>query len=265
MSKSPFRYPGSKVKLIPTIMEYLKPLIQDSFIDVFVGGGSVLLEVAQNYPNIKLYANDKDCWIYSFWKIISDSNTDNLNELLSLMSNTPNIEQFYKLREDKSTDIVQCAYKAIFFNRTCFSGILTSGPIGGKNQQSKYTIDCRYNFPKLKKKILECHNLLVGRTIISNNDFSLINELVNTNIPAYIDPPYVIAGDSLYSEKMNLKQHQLLGNILSSRKNWVLSYDDCSEVRNIYKNNQIIDLAARYCINGKKTQWQNKNELIILP
>ena len=63
---TPFRYPGSKNKLLPVLMEHIDSTMvgQDSFTDVFVGGGSVLLEVAQKYPNIKLYANDKNYWVY---------------------------------------------------------------------------------------------------------------------------------------------------------------------------------------------------------
>ena len=67
------------------------------------------------------------------------------------------MEQFYKLKEESTTDKLKCAYKAIFLNRTTFSGIFKSGPIGGKDQISKYPIDCRYNAIKIKKKIIACN------------------------------------------------------------------------------------------------------------
>jgi len=56
-----------------------------------------------------------------------------------------------------------------------------------------------------------------------------------------------------------------LAVLLYKQKNWVLSYDDCDEIRELHDFNEIIDLAARYCINGKKDKWNHKNELIILP
>ena len=267
MTITPFRYAGGKNKLLPVIMPHLDAILnnQNQFIDVFVGGGSVLLEVAAKYPNIKLYANDKDYWVYCFWKIVVDSDSDKFHALLDLLDNKPNLDLFYKLRAESTTDDIECAYRAIFFNRTTFSGILSSVPIGGKEQKSQYTIDCRYNSKKLKEKIITCSKLLKNRTTVTNLDFTSLDLLINENIPAYLDPPYVEAGKSLYFEYMNDAEHKKLGDILNQRKNWVLSYDDVSLVRNIYQNHKIYDINANYSINGKKINWSKKNELIICP
>lgn len=258
---SPFRYPGGKTKILPIILPYINPT--DCFIDAFVGGGSVLLEIANKYPNISLFANDKNYWIYSFWKVISNPNQD-YNSLITLLKQPPTLSLFYKLREEETEDEVLCAYKAIFYNRTAFSGIFFSGPIGGKEQKSKYKIDCRYNFDKIKLKLDICRKLLINRLTVSNKDCSEY-ELLNTNISTYIDPPYVLAGDSLYVDKMSHNDHKQLFNILDNRTNWLLSYDDCPLIRELYKEHQVIDMSAKYCISGKKKEWQNKNELIILP
>lgn len=266
MTLTPFRYPGAKNKLLPILRSYIDPLMvnQNQFCDAFIGGGSVLLNVAEAFPSIQLFGNDKDYGISSFWKIVSDSNTNKMEKLLELMEQSPTLDLFYQLREDKTTnDDVTAAYKSIFFNRTTFSGIHYSGPIGGKEQKSKYTVDCRYNFKKLKAKILACNILLKGRTQIDNCDV-LNYPILNTNCPVYLDPPYYVKGDSLYIVKMNDEDHKNLSIILNNRNNWVLSYDDCAVIRTIYKNNNVIDLSTRYCINGKKESWKSKNELIIL-
>jgi len=267
MTDTIFRYPGAKNKYLPILMEYVDPLLkqQKLFIDVFVGGGSVLLEVAKKYPEAQLYANDKDHWMYSFWSIIAGNDKSKLDELLDLINVQPTLDLFYKLREEPAVDDVGCAYRAVFFNRTTFSGILNSGPIGGKEQKSKYTVDCRYNSKKLKQKILNCNKLLAGRTNVTNTSFNNLDIFTSTNIPAYCDPPYYIMGDILYIEKMPPQEHFMLRNILDTRDNWILSYDDCPPIRAHYSNKTIIDLAARYCINGKKNSWKTKNELIILP
>jgi DNA adenine methylase len=266
MPQSPFRYPGSKNKLLPILMDHIdKTLIdQNSFTDVFVGGGSVLLEVANKYPDIRLYANDKDYWVYCFWKVVSDIDSLPYFDLLKLIDEQPTLEQFYKLREEKTTDEVRCAYKAIYFNRTTFSGIFYSGPIGGKDQKSAYTIDCRYNSKKLRTKIARCRELLWGRTTVTNKHFVDLPQMYDDE-PKYLDPPYYQKGDALYIEKMSPGDHFDLSVLLYQRKNWVLSYDDCPDVRDLYEGHEIIDLAARYCINGRKDSWEHKNELVILP
>jgi DNA adenine methylase len=84
-------------------------------------------------------------------------------------------------------------------------------------------------------------------------------------MPVYADPPYWVKGDMLYPEQMSSKDHETLAFLLLDRHNWVLSYDDCPEVRAMYQDCKIIDLSARYCINGKKDNWEHKNELLIVP
>lgn len=267
MTLTPFRYPGAKNKLLPILMEHIGKVLKNGFpfCDAFVGGGSIALEVASKYPKSFISLNDKDYWIYSFWDVVAGSETNKLPDLLKLIEQPATIDLFYKLREEDTKDKLRCAYKAIFFNRTTFSGIFKSGPIGGKEQKSKYTVDCRYNAVKLKKKILDCNKLLQGRTFVSNQDIldCLKTQSILTTI--YLDPPYYVKGDALYIEKMSPEDHKNLSIVLNKRNNWVLSYDDCLEIKELYKNNNVIDLSARYCINGRKDSWESKNELIILP
>lgn len=263
---SPFRYAGSKNKLLPVLMEHIDRAMigHDSFADVFVGGGSVLLDVAQKYPNIQLYANDKDYWVYCFWKVISDVYSIPYLDLLNLIDQPPTLEHFYKLREEQTTDEVRCAYKAIFFNRTTFSGIFYSGPIGGKEQKSAYPIGCRYNSKKLRAKIGKCRELLMGRTIVTNKHFAEYDQLYN-DAPMYLDPPYVVAGKSLYIHYMLEDEHKKLGELLKTRKNWVLSYDNSDIIKRVYYNCDIHIVDGNYSINGDKTSWSQKSELIIIP
>lgn len=264
---SPMRYPGGKTKLLPILMEYIGKYQKDAypFCDAFVGGGSVALEIASKYPKSHIYMNDKDYWVYSFWDIVAGGETNKLSDLLKLIDEPVTLELFYKLRDEDTTDKLRCAYKAIFFNRTTFSGIFKSGPIGGKEQKSKYTVDCRYNAGKIKNKILQCNKLLVGRTKVYNDD--ILDHLAKHDVltTIYLDPPYYVKGQALYSEYMTAEEHVKMQVALKNHYQWVLSYDDCPEVRELYSKNQIIDLAARYCINGKKNAWESKNELIILP
>lgn len=266
--QTPFRYPGSKNKLLPSIMIYLDQILENAvnFSDAFIGGGSVLLEVASKYPKIQLFANDKDRMVYCFWKVVSDEDRAQLDQLLKLMEATPTIQLFNELRKPfDETDEVACAYRCIFFNRTTFSGIARSGPIGGQEQKSKWTVDCRYNYKKLKAKIEKCHQLLAGRTTVDNKDILEYDFLTDWNHPVYLDPPYYVKGDMLYTEKMSGFDHEKMAQILNDRSQWVLSYDDCPEIRKLYTDKNITLLPVRYCIDGEKDDWKKTGELIITP
>ncbi len=272
---SPFRYSGAKNRLLPIIMPYLTPLLTNSsvYYEPFVGGASVALAVANTYPNIQININDKDEWIASFWQILAGDNTALIYDLISLLETPPTIELFYKLANRPPVSLLERAYYILFFNRTTFSGIvkrdkngnMKSSPIGGKEQKSKYKVDCRYNFPKLKEKILTINNLLHNRTQISNMDIDQYLSQIDKSSPTYLDPPYVKAGEQLYHQHMTSNEHKRLADILKIQSNWILSYDDNKVIRDLYTFANIDTIDANYSINGKKTSWIKKSELIITP
>ncbi len=261
--KTCFRYPGSKAKLLPVIEPFIEKSLEhsSSFADLFVGGGSVLLDVAEDYPDKELIINDKDPFIYSFWKVMANGSSGELEELCALLDQQPTIDLFYQLRATEPTSLVKRAYYSIFFNRTCFSGIASAGPIGGKLQESKYKVDCRYNAKKLKTSVSKISQLLAGRTIVHNQD--ILQALTTVTGATYLDPPYWEKGPALYPVHMPEAEHIALSLLLKEKENWILSYDDCPETREMYKYANVNTIDANYCINGKKTSWVKKSELLI--
>lgn len=261
-----FRYPGGKTKMLPLLTELIYPLLNKSsdksFYEPFVGGGSVVCKVAEDYPEHKLYINDKDDNIYAFWDLLCKSGTE-LNSLYSLLEVTPTLELFNHLRETLPTTNIEKAYYAIFFNRTTFSGISTSGPIGGQEQKSKWKINCRYNFKSMHTKIEKMRKLFNGRLFVSNLDVIEFMNSIPLDSVMYLDPPYYLQGKNLYFEFMKKDEHLTMAEELKKRTNWILSYDICEEIDLMYEWAEKIPLNARYSINGKKDNWINKKEYII--
>jgi DNA adenine methylase len=264
-----YRYPGAKNKLLPQIMPFIESSLEKtgSFCDAFVGGGSVLLEVAAKYPNVKLYCNDKDWFVFCFWKLMATGSSEDIEQLKRLVQIKPTIELYYELRAEDPTSEVEAAFRSIFFNRTSFSGDMrrSASAIGGKSQSSKYTVDCRYNAAKIIQKIDAIHKLLAGRTVVSNVDINAYEVINDESITLYLDPPYWLAGKMLYQEYMKDNEHTLMANRLKSRKDWILSYDNCKEIVELYDWADIHLIDASYCIRGIKTNWQKTKEVLILP
>ncbi len=261
-----FRYPGGKSKLMEPIKEHLYPLLKNSasFYEPFVGGGSVMIQVAKDFPNIKLFGNDKDAYIYSFWKMLEDDNQSDIDNLYTLINQKPTVKLFKHLRDGAVPQtVVERAYYAVFFNRTAFSGILTSGPIGGYSQTSKYKIGCRYNAERIIKEFEALRTLFRGRFHMSNDDCG--QYIINVPGPLYLDPPYYVKGKDLYPTHMSDSDHRYLAEILRPKKGWVLSYDICPEIDSLYSWANRIPLDARYSITDKKKTWVAKKEYIILP
>lgn len=254
-----FRYPGSKAKLCEYILSHMDSMIEDEFNEPFVGGGSVLCAVAEKYPKIRMFANDQDRNISSFWELISRNKPKEIKSLIEKLAVTPTVDLFKKLKNDTPKTIIDRAYIAVFFNRTTFSGIAKASPIGGFSQKSKWKIDCRYNFNLMAKNIKKMCELFDRRLMVTND--CALNCL--TEKAMYLDPPYVEKGDMLYSVTMDMKTHVGLSIKLKNYQRWVLSYDDCPEINHLYSWADISHIDKRYSISGKKRDWAKKRELII--
>lgn len=266
--KSLFRYPGAKTKLLPIILPRLSLEGEACFTDAFVGGGSVALAVASRYPRMHFRLNDLDTTVASFWALVATGFPDQDAEMLSLLRTPATIDRFYHLRETQPTSVVDHAYRAVFFNRTTFSGIAKASPIGGRNQASKWSVACRYNAEKLCASYIQTVSLLRGRATVTCLDVcALLNSSVESG-SIYLDPPYYKQGRSLYSVYMQPSEHVDLARSLQSKAGWLLSYDDTPEIRTLYSWAHVEDIPARYCVRGKKEKlagWVGRTELLIRP
>jgi DNA adenine methylase len=162
----------------------------------------------------------------------------------------PTIGMFNDRRTHKSETALDKAFDAIFFNRTTFSGLLESGPIGGKNQAGKYKIDCRYMVPSLIKKIIKCNLYLKGRTTVTCLDFEQHDAWKNPDIAIVLDPPYFAMGNALYKCKMTNKDHHRLESCVRHRDKWLMTIDDCQFIRDLYSDYDIYEINVKYMINS---------------
>jgi len=267
--RSPFRYPGAKTRILDKIIGSMEHHLQstESFVDVFVGGGSVSLQVASMFPSIKeMYLNDLDIGIHCFWECLSKPKL--MKQLCSIIEKTDaSLDAFLSVKnsDNKKSSCVTNAFNAIFLNRTTFSGIMDAGPIGGMKQQSKWDVGCRYN-QKALVGLIEKINSEVGPSINSMNmHFSdLIDTLDDGERVFYFDPPYYHKGNDLYRVKMSIDDHVLLSSMVRDMKSpWVMSYDYCDEIIEMYEWASINTIDMRTSINGKKDNWTEKKELII--
>jgi DNA adenine methylase len=261
MSKSFIRYPGGKSKFrniilsrIPRNIEYREP---------FFGGGSIGLEIIEKNSNA--WINDKDIGIYALWESVAN----HVDELIRLvMDFVPTVDAFYDFKEyfldlnEVPTDIAECGFKKLALHQISYSGlgVKSGGPLGGKkdNEKAKYPINCRWSPEHICKKILEIH-LNIKKIRITNLNFP---DMFIEDVPAflYLDPPYYVKGTELYHHSFSDSEHIQLAKLLQhTNHEWVLSYDDCLEIRKLYEWANIEVLSANYTINTSTS----KTELLI--
>ena len=258
-----FRYPGAKNQHFAALAPFLDRLLEGrrAFHDVFAGGGSVLLHVAASYPRIQLHANDLDEDVAIFWKTVVG---DQVGELCERLRIRPTIDLYYEIRDHPARTEVDRAFRVLFLNRTCFSGLIHGHPIGGPSQFSRHKIFSHYNGQQLVREIQEARDLLKGRTVVTCKDGAAY---VREHLTAakYLDPPYFTRGNYSYRQRMTLAGHVRLAEALRKAAKWVLSYDNCPAIAGLYSWAECYALSALYRVNQKAKKCVTGKELVIVP
>lgn len=243
---SPLRYPGSKRRLAPYIGKALElnEVYPSLFIEPFVGGASVSLQLMQRDLVKKVLLMDVDPWIASFWRTVF-FDTDWLTDQILTLEVT--LDKWHEMKGGTPEDDRERAINCLFFNRTNFSGILRDdvGPVGGKEQRSEYKIDCR--FPKktlidrikqislLKEKVLGIWDCSWDEGLRRVKIEQQAGRMVKDDVFYYLDPPFFKKADSLYRYYFRSEDHKSLrDSLLCLDDKWILSYDSADEVDVLY-------------------------------
>ncbi len=236
MNYSLLRYPGGKTKAVKAILQFI-PKQTKEICSPFFGGGS--LEIAMSRLGISVYGYDNFSPLVNFWNAIQ---TDK-DRLLSIVKTYMPLskESFYNLQKEILISIDKTEIAAMFYvlNRCSFSGMGLSG--GMSPNHPRFTpnqIDSVVNF----KDVFEVKHLSFEKSIPIHN--CLI----------YADPPYLI-NQSLYGTKGNMHtgfNHVLLSEILNKRGNFIISYNDSEEVKNMYSDHDFHFPKWKYGLGNNK-------------
>jgi DNA adenine methylase len=254
-----FRYPGGKTKLKTRIIEKLAEFKKTEYREPFFGGGGVGLSFLTKNQAQDVWLNDKDTGIFCLWHSVMYEH-ERLKDVVRYF--VPVVNDFYAFKKelldapDNPENKVYYGFLKLAIHQISYSGLGTKsgGPLGGKNQSSKYKIDCRWSPDYICSKIDKMHNLFKRfNTKFTNLDFQELISDIQVDSLIYLDPPYYVKGNDLYQYGFTLDDHNRLCKLLQDTKHtWVLSYDDCPEIRELYKWAKIEELNAIYSITGSR-------------
>lgn len=256
---SPLRYPGGKTracKILETILtQYFDLQSFDTFISPFMGGGSFEFYM-QNKYNYKLCVNDKFIPLYNFWKQIKMDKNKLCEELKKQMDITKDdFNNYRKTILHLNNDILQQSILYFIINRCSFSGATLSGGFSQEASKKRFTISSINKIEKLDFSLIDIYNL----------DFYEFIQLYTTDTSLmFLDPPYYLNKKSnLYGKNGDMHEnfnHELLNEILKTKKNWILTYNDCDYIRELYKNYLILNVNWSYGMNKDKSS----SEIVII-
>ncbi|PTP58784.1 DNA methyltransferase [Vibrio splendidus] len=271
---TPLRYPGGKGKLA----YYLKALIEENnlhdghYVEPFAGGAGVALELMFEEYVRHIHINDLDVAIYSFWFSV----INHTEELCALINDTPvTIEEWHRqkaiLADEENQSPLSLGFATFFLNRTNRSGILKAGVIGGKAQAGQWKLNVRFNKQELTRRIQRIADYR-DRINVYNLDTAHMLETELAQLPRdtliYLDPPYYMKGQGLYRNFYNHDNHVQIREILDTitDKPWIVSYDNASEIDEIYsayrKHNFDLQYTAQTKRVGSETMIYS-NQVII--
>ena len=239
LTRSLLRYPGSKARLAPLIAATvsINGCTEHIFAEPLCGGASVSIALLEAGVVGKIAINDADPLVSSLWKCVF---SDNVNMLADIIERIPvDLDQWARQKALVPSNILEAAVKCLFLNRTSFSGILNenAGPIGGRSQQ-RWKLGCRFNKEKIISRMLKISALSARVVCVENKPWEIFcSEIREKKVFFYFDPPFYKKADRLYRVAFNAAEHLHLHSfLLTCNKPWLLSYDNVSEVREIYSN-----------------------------
>ena len=240
---SPLRYPGGKTCNFNFVSHLLieNNLVGIDYIEPYAGGAGLALKLLIEEYVGNIYINDYDKSIYCFWNSIINYTDDFCKWILDVDINIENWKKYKKIQENKDNEnCFELAKSTFFLNRCNISGVLKGGVIGGVNQSGKYKINARFNKKYLIEKIIRISRFR-NRIFLYNEDgIKFVNKLnkEKSNFFIYLDPPYYQKGANLYLNFYQEEDHFELSKLIPQiRKYWIMSYDNCNFINNLYRNN----------------------------
>jgi len=275
---SPLRYPGGKGLLTEYFVELIRQNNMEGckYYEPFAGGAGVALGLLSEGLVSEIVLNDADYHIYCFWKVVIEHN----EAFIDCLNATPvTIDEWNKQKEIYQApgeySMFEVAFSTFFLNRCNRSGIIASaGPIGGFQQNGDWRLDARFNKATLAGRLLEIGKMKKKITIKNLDAITFLKTCLTRgmgrrNALVYCDPPYVFAGNKLYLNFYGKGAHQELAKYLISQKRlpWIVSYDDHTLIRDLYKVSQkwIFSLGYSLQVNRKGKELLIASAHVVLP
>lgn len=289
------KWAGGKNKLIPQMEQYYPKELKENKIDVyiepFVGGGAILIDILKKYNIKKAYAFDINKNLINCYNIIKDKVESLVLELKKLeeeylkLDDENRKEYYYDIRKKYNSINIENENEAlekttyfIFLNKTCFNGLYR------ENRRGQFNVPIgKYKNPTIcdEENLIELSKLIKNVTFI-NGDYRESYKYIEENTFIYFDPPYrpinkTSSFTSYSKEDFNDENQKELGEyfrkINDNNSNVKLMLSNSNPKNNnekddffeqIYNGFKINEIKANRMINSNKEKRGKISELLII-
>ena len=289
------KWAGGKNKLIPQMEQYYPKELKENKIDVyiepFVGGGAILIDILKKYNIKKAYAFDINKNLINCYNIIKDKVESLVLELKKLeeeylkLDDENRKEYYYDIRKKYNSINIENENEAlekttyfIFLNKTCFNGLYR------ENRRGQFNVPIgKYKNPTIcdEENLIELSKLIKNVTFI-NGDYRESYKYIEENTFIYFDPPYrpinkTSSFTSYSKEDFNDENQKELGEyfrkindnnsnvkLMLSNSNPKNNNEEDDFFEQIYKGFKIYEIKANRMINSNKEKRGKISELLII-
>jgi DNA adenine methylase len=238
---SPLRYPGGKSAMTGLLADIrrLNGLGDRPVAEPFTGGAGASLALLYLEEARSIYINDADPSVYAFWWTLVNRPRPFLDMLSrTRVSMTEWRRQRDVYRSTRRMPRLLRGFSTFFLNRCNRSGIIMNGgPIGGVTQAGKWKLHARFNKAELRRRCEKVAEYRERIHVSCADGLQFIERLEPASFFLFIDPPYFKKGPTLYLNTLDNGYHAALAGRLKTMSDaaWILTYDDCPEVRRLYR------------------------------
>lgn len=266
----PLKWVGGKTQLLKEILPRLPKQIE-TYIEPFIGGGSVFFALAKENRFKHAVINDFNPELSNLYSVVRDYPKDLMESIDDITSKPDwNTREFFN--EMRNTGYYRSeigrAARFMYLNRTAFNGMYRVNKRGEFNVPfGKYKNPALYD----RETLLSCSAALQGATILQG-DFEPVVANAQPGDCCYFDPPYVpvskTASFTAYSGEFGEKEQRRLAKLyekLATRGvHCVLSNSDTPLVRELYSQFSVLTVQARRAVNSDATKRGPVNEVLVV-
>lgn len=263
--RSPLRYPGGKQRAIEQIGKAFPSTRVAEYREPLAGGASVFFHARKIDFAKSYWINDAFKELISFWSVVQDPvQCESLIKELELLrrrfkSAEEIKEYFIKARREEATTEYREAFLFFFFNRVTFSGTTRAGGFSAAASLTRFTAS---SIERLKPM----PSTLLG-TKITQLDYQELIAEPGEDVFIFLDPPYFTA-TKLYGHGGSLHafDHWKLAKLLKKTSHrFLITYDDCDEIRQLYDWANIQSWKLQYGMNNCNLERKSRigSELLI--
>jgi DNA adenine methylase len=286
------KWAGGKGSLIPQIKKFYPFEIErdkiTKYVEPFIGGGAVLINILQKYDVKEAYAFDINMDLINCYNVIKNNVEEIIHELYKkekeflVLESDERQKYFYNIRKEYNSyrisedeQSIKRASEFIFLNRTCFNGLYRV------NKSGDYNVPCgKYKNPKIcDSENLRNLSYLIRSVVFKYGDYKKSEKYIDNNTFVYFDPPYrplsVSSGFTSYTkEDFNDENQKELAiyfrelslknaKLMLSNSNPKNTNEEDTFFEEIYKGFNINEVSAKRMINANAKGRGAISELLI--